>query len=86
MPLYITDTLISIQYPQIDGSVFGVDKLYIDLLREYTWQDGTPCGIEEWKLRFLNKNGVLNNSMEKISKEQLLKQYNKCEEASNKLQ
>lgn len=24
--------------------------------------------------------------MEKISKEQLLKQYNKCEEASNKLQ
>ena len=47
LPLYITDTLISIQYPQIDGSVFSVDKLYIDLLREYTWQDGTPCGIEE---------------------------------------
>ena len=47
LPLYITDTLISIQYPQIDGSVVGVDKLYIDLLREYTWQDGTPCGIEE---------------------------------------
>ena len=47
LPLYITDTFISIQYPQIDGSVVSVDKLYGDLLREYTWQDGTPCGIEE---------------------------------------
>ena len=47
LPLYITDNMISIQYPRSDGSVVSVDKLYIDLLREYTWQDGTPCGIEE---------------------------------------
>ena len=47
LPLYITDNIISIQYSRSDGSVVGVDKLYIDLLREYTWQDGTPCGVKE---------------------------------------
>ena len=47
LPLYITDNIISIQYPRSDGSVVSVDKLYIDLLREYTWQDGTPCGVKE---------------------------------------
>ena len=47
LPLYITDNMISIQYPRSDGSVVSVDKLYIDLLREYTWQDGTLCGVKE---------------------------------------
>ena len=47
LPLYITDNIISIQYSRSDGSVVSVDKLYIDLLREYTWQDGTPCGVKE---------------------------------------
>ena len=46
-PLYITDNIISIQYSRSDGSVVSVDKLYIDLLREYTWQDGTLCGVKE---------------------------------------
>ena len=46
-PLYITDTLIGIQCLRSDGSVVSVAKLYEDLLREYTWQDGTPCGVEE---------------------------------------
>ena len=47
LPLYITDNIISIQYSRSDGSVVSVDKLYIDLLREYTWQDGTLCGVNE---------------------------------------
>ena len=47
LPLYITDTLIGIQYPRSNGYVVSIDKSYEDLLREYTWQDGTPCGIEE---------------------------------------
>lgn len=47
LPLYITDNIISIQYSRSDGSVVSVDKLYIDLLREYTWQDGIPCGVKE---------------------------------------
>ena len=47
LPLYITDTLIGIQCLRSDGSVVSVAKLYEDLLREYTWQDGTPCGVKE---------------------------------------
>ena len=47
LPLYITDNIISIQYSRSDGSVVSVDKLYRDLLREYTWQDGTLCGVKE---------------------------------------
>ena len=46
-PLYITDNIISIPYLRSDDSVVNVDKLYGDLLREYTWQDGTPCGVKE---------------------------------------
>ena len=47
LPLYITDTLIGVQYPRSNGNIVSIDKSYEDLLREYTWQDGTPCGIEE---------------------------------------
>lgn len=47
LPLYITDTLIGVQCPQSDGSVVSIDVSYKDLLQDYTWQDGTPCGIEE---------------------------------------
>lgn len=47
LPLYITDTLIGIQYTRSDDSVVSMDTSYEDLLRDYTWQDGTPCGIEE---------------------------------------
>lgn len=47
LPLYIADTLIGVQCPQSDGSVISIKVSYKDLLRDYTWQDGTPCGIEE---------------------------------------
>ena len=47
LPLYITDTLIGVQCPQSDGGVVSIDASYEDLLRDYTWQDGTPCGIEK---------------------------------------
>lgn len=47
LPLYITDNIIGIPYLRSDDSVINVDKLYGDLLREYTWQDGTPCGVKE---------------------------------------
>lgn len=47
LPLYITDTLIGVQCPQSDGSVVNIDASYEDLLRDYIWQDGTPCGIEK---------------------------------------
>lgn len=47
LPLYIADTLIGVQCPQSDGSFFSIKVSYEDLLRDYTWQDGTPCGIEE---------------------------------------
>lgn len=47
LPLYITDTLIGVQCPQSDGSVVSIDASYEDLLRDCTWQDGTPCGIDE---------------------------------------
>ncbi len=47
LPLYITDTLIGVQCPQSDGSVVSIDVSYKDLLQDYTWQDGTPCGTEE---------------------------------------
>ena len=47
LPLYITDTLIGVQCPQSGGSVVSIDASYEDLLRDYIWQDGTPCGIEE---------------------------------------
>lgn len=46
LPLYITNTLIGVQCPQSDGSVAGI-VLYEDLLRDYTWQNGTPCGVKE---------------------------------------
>lgn len=46
-PLYITDNIIGIPYLRSDDSVVNVDKLYGDLLRDYTWQDGTPCGVKE---------------------------------------
>lgn len=47
LPLYITDTLIGVQCPQSNGSVVSIDVSYKDLLRDYTWQDGTPCGVKE---------------------------------------
>lgn len=47
LPLYITDNIIGISYLRSDDSVVNVDKLYGDLLREYTWQDETPCGVKE---------------------------------------
>lgn len=47
LPLYITDTLIGVQCPQSNDSVISINIPYEDLLQGYTWQDGTPCGIEE---------------------------------------
>ena len=47
LTLYITDNLIGVQCPRSDGSVVSIDVSYKDLLRDYTWQDRTPCGIEE---------------------------------------
>lgn len=47
LPLYITNTLIGLQCPQSGGSVVSIDASYEDLLRDYTWQDGTPCGVKE---------------------------------------
>lgn len=47
LPLYITDNIIGILYLRSDDSVVSVDKSYGDLLREYTWQDETPCGVKE---------------------------------------
>lgn len=47
LPLYITNILIGIQWPQGDGSTVDIDVSYGDLLREYTWQDGIPCGVKE---------------------------------------
>lgn len=47
LPLYITDNIIGIPYLRSDDSVVNVDKSYGDLLRDYTWQDGTPCGVKE---------------------------------------
>ena len=32
---------------KFDYTVVSMDTSYEDLLRDYTWQDGTPCGIEE---------------------------------------
>lgn len=46
LPLYITNILIGIQWPQGDGSTVDIDVSYEELLRDYTWQDGTPCGIK----------------------------------------
>ena len=46
LPLYITNILIGIQWPQGDGSTVDIDVSYEELLRDYTWQDGTPCEIE----------------------------------------
>ena len=47
LPLYITNILIGIQWPQGDGSTVDIDVLYEELLRDYTWQDETPCGVKE---------------------------------------
>ena len=47
LPIYITDILIGIQWPQSNGNTVDIDVSYEGLLRDYTWQDGTPCGIEE---------------------------------------
>lgn len=47
LPLYITNILIGIQWPQGDGSTVDIDVSYEELLREYTWQDETPCGVKE---------------------------------------
>lgn len=47
LPLYITNNLIGLQCPQSGGSVVSIDASYEDLLRDYIWQDGTPCGIEK---------------------------------------
>ena len=47
LPLYITNILIGVQYPQGDGSIVDIDVSYEELLRDYTWQDGTPCGVKE---------------------------------------
>ena len=47
LPLYVTNILIGIQWPQGDGSTVDIDVSYEELLRDYTWQDGTPCGVKE---------------------------------------
>ena len=47
LPLYITDILIGIQWPQSNGNTVNIDVSYEGLLRDYTWQDGTPCGVKE---------------------------------------
>ena len=47
LPLYITDNIIGIPYLRSDDSVVSVDKTYGDLLRDYTWQDETPCGVKQ---------------------------------------
>ena len=47
LPLYITDNIIGIPYLRSDDSVVSVDKSYGDLLRDYTWQDETPCGVKQ---------------------------------------
>ena len=47
LPLYITNILIGIQWPQGDGSTVDIDVSYEELLRDYTWQDGTPCGVKQ---------------------------------------
>ena len=47
LPLYITNILIGIQWPQGDGSTVDIDVSYEELLRDYTWQDETPCGVKE---------------------------------------
>ena len=46
LPLYITNILIGIQWPQGDGSTVDIDVSYEELFRDYTWQDETPCGIK----------------------------------------
>lgn len=47
LPLYITNILIGIQWPQGDGSTVDIDLSYEELLRDYTWQDETPCGVKQ---------------------------------------
>ena len=47
LPLYITNILIGIQWPQGDGSTVDIDVSYEELLRDYTWQDETPCGVKQ---------------------------------------
>lgn len=47
LPLYITDTIIGVQCPASNGSVVSIDVSYRELLEDYLWQDGTPCGVKE---------------------------------------
>lgn len=49
LPLYITNILIGIQWPQGDGSTVDIDVSYEwkQLFENFTWDNGSPCGIKK---------------------------------------
>ena len=46
-PITIGGDTITIAFPLDSGNVYTCRYSYGDIFKDFTWQDGTPCGVKE---------------------------------------
>ena len=46
-PISISGDTITLAFPIDYGNVYTCRYSYCDILKDFTWQDGTPCGVKE---------------------------------------
>ena len=46
-PITISGDTITLAFPLDSGNVYTCRYSYDGILEDFTWQDGTPCGVEE---------------------------------------
>ena len=46
-PITISGDTITIAFPLDSGNVYTCRYSYGNIFKDFTWQDGTPCGVKE---------------------------------------
>lgn len=46
-PIIISGDTITLAFPLDSGNVYTCRYSYGDIFKDFTWQDGTPCGVKE---------------------------------------
>lgn len=46
-PITISGDTITLAFPLDSGNVYTCRYSYDDIFKDFIWQDGTPCGVEE---------------------------------------
>ena len=46
-PITISGDTITLAFPLDYGNVYTCRYSYVNIFNDFTWQDGTPCGVKE---------------------------------------